>query len=298
MCSMLYKILIIFLSISIFIPNLCFAQTQDTTISQITTVKRNTGIIAPKRLDIPGQRFSLVTGQLFIPDYFKGNKNGKYNLVVFFHGAAWCSEQVFYPAHKNAVLLSITLNSYPEAFSDTTQFQQILDEVNLTLETVKIIHKPKLNKLCLASFSGGYSAIREILKVPQYYNRVNDLILADSLYCSFTDTTRTVLVEEQMTPFLKFAQDAAKGKKTFWFTHLYPPEEKYRDNTTTRTASYLIDHLNGRRILQNKINKLGMLLLYSCDKKEFHIRGYAGMTNQDHFNHFYNLAEYYKKLSI
>ncbi|MDI6784244.1 MAG: hypothetical protein QME64_09160 [bacterium] len=41
-----------------------------------------------------------------------------------------------------------------------------------------------------------------------------------------------------------------------------------------------------------------MLLLYSCDKRGFHIRGYAGMTNQDHFNHFYNLGEYYKKLSF
>ncbi|MDI6784243.1 MAG: hypothetical protein QME64_09155 [bacterium] len=65
---MLYKILIIILSISIFVPNLFFTQSQDTTVS-LTTTRPSTGIIAPKRLDIPGQRFALSTGQLYIPDY-------------------------------------------------------------------------------------------------------------------------------------------------------------------------------------------------------------------------------------
>ena len=142
---MFYKILIIILSISIFIPNLGFAQTQDTTLSQTTTVKRNTGIIAPKRLDVPGQRYSLATGQLYIPDYFKPKKDGGFNLVVFFHGAAWCSEQVFEPAHKNAVLVSITLKSYPEVFQDTTRFQEILDEVNLTLERRHLCYPPSIS---------------------------------------------------------------------------------------------------------------------------------------------------------
>jgi hypothetical protein len=136
------------------------------------------------------------------------------------------------------------------------------------------------------------------LKVPQYYDKVSSLILADSLYAGFTDTTRTILNEEQMSPFLKYAQDAAKGKKIFWFTQLYPPEEKYRDNTTTKTAKYLIERVIAKKVERHKTNKLGMVLLYSSDKKGFHIRGYSGMTNQDHFNHFYNLAEYYQKLSL
>ncbi|MFH0795294.1 MAG: hypothetical protein V2A74_14830, partial [bacterium] len=88
------------------------------------------------------------------------------------------------------------------------------------------------------------------------------------------------------------------GRKTMWFTQLYPPEEQYRNNTTTRTAFYLIDHLGGTRVARNEINKLGMQLLYSCDVGSFHVRGYAGMTNQDHFNHLYNMAEYLAKTTI
>ncbi|MFB3894987.1 MAG: hypothetical protein ACE14V_01670 [bacterium] len=293
------KIIIITILILILGIVFCSAQSRDTTISQTTTaVKRSTGITPPKRIEVPGQRFLLSTGQMYIPDFVKPRKDGKYNLVVFFHGAAWCSEQVFYPAHKNAILVSFSTKSYSETFSDTTRFQKLLDEVNLTLETAKVIAHPKLNILSVSSFSGGYSAVFEVLKVPEYYARISNLILADSLYAGFTDTTRTVLIDEQMAPFLKYAQDAAKGKKTFWFTHLYPPEEKYRDNTSTKTASYLIDHLKGKRKELHENNQLGMTLLYSCDIRKFHIRGYSGMTNQDHFNHFYNLAEYYKKLDL
>ena len=83
-----------------------------------------------------------------------------------------------------------------------------------------------------------------------------------------------------------------------WFTHLFPPEEKYRDNTTTRTASYLIEQMRGVRVPQSEVNVLGMRLLYSCDIGDFHVRGYAGMTHQDHFNHFYNLAEYFGRISF
>ena len=259
-------------------------------------VKLSNKITPPERKNIPGERFSLSTGKMFIPDYYKAPKDGKFDLVVFFHGAAWCSEQVFYEGRKNAVLVSISLSDYQGYFEDTTRFQKILDEIVLTLDTTGIIHNPSIDRICISSFSGGYSAPREILKTPAYYNRINDMILADSLYCSFTDTTRRHLNEEQMAPFLHFAQDAAKGEKYFWFTQLYPPEKKYRDNTTTKTATYLIEHLHGKRVSRYQVNKLGMTLLYSFETGNCHILGYAGMTNQDHFNHLYNLGEYYSKL--
>jgi hypothetical protein len=255
-------------------------------------------IIAPARRDVPGQRFSLSTGHVYVPEFFKPSSNGQYDLVVFCHGAAWCSEQNFYDARKNAVLLSVSLTDYQTAFSDTTLLNRLINETQYTLQTVQIIAKPKLRKLVLASFSGGYSAIREILKSKDYFNKTTDLILGDSLYCPFTDTTRTVLDEQQMKPFLDYAIAAAKGKKNLWFTQLYPPEEIYRTNTTTITAQYLIEHTQTAKIPCSEKNALGMEKLYKADNHGLHIYGYAGMYNQDHFNHLYNMAEYYKKTSL
>lgn len=287
------KIILGLLFVICILPIISFAQSQDTSGGR----KSKQSFLPPVRRNVPGLRFSLSTGELYIPDFFKADSDGKFDLAVFFHGAAWCSEQGFYDARKNAVLVSISLKSYEEAFQDTTRFQKILDEVTLTLETTNTISHPRIGKICLSSFSGGYSAVRAILKVPMYYDRVTDLVLADSLYCG-TDATGKFLDDKQMAPYLRFARDAASGKKTMWFTQLYPPEEQYRDNNTTHTAAYLMEHLNGNRVSQNQTNPLGMQLLYSCDTGNFHIRGYAGMANQDHFNHFYNIGEYFGKMSF
>lgn len=256
-------------------------------------------IVPPERRNVPGYRSTQSLGELFIPDHFRAPANGKVDVVIFFHGAAWVAEQCFYSANLNAVLYSISLKNYPETFQKKESLQAVLGEITTALEKNRFSAAVRINRICLASFSGGYLAIREILKDEASYARVTDLLLADSLYAAYEDPqTRAKLREDQLAVFLRFAVDASKGKKRMWFTHLYPPEEKYRDNTTTRTASYLIDQLKGERVDQNQTNPLGMVLLYSCDVGDFHVRGYSGMTHQDHFNHFYNLTEYLARISF
>lgn len=258
-------------------------------------------IVPPTRINVAGYRQKLALGQLFIPDFWQPARKGKLDIVVFFHGADWVAEQTFYSARKNAVLVTISLKDYREAFSREQQFQALLDETVRTVahtlpggQTV-----PHVDRICLASFSGGYTAVREILGQESHYRRVTDLILADSLYCEYVDPDlRTTLRTDQLSVFRRFARDAAKGRKRMWFTHLFPPEEKYRDNTTTRTASYLIEELGGVRRARNESNALGMTVLYSCDLGSLHIIGYSGMTHQDHFNHFYNIGEYFAQISF
>src|SRR5438046_2721067 len=58
-----------------------------------TPAKPEIVIIPPERKTIPGQRLSLSLGQLFVPDYFRAPGNQQIDLVVFFHGADWVSEQ-------------------------------------------------------------------------------------------------------------------------------------------------------------------------------------------------------------
>ncbi len=176
----------------------------------------------------------------------------------------------------------------------------MLNEVKAALEKNRLLRTARIDRICLASFSGGYVAIREILKDKDNYARVTEswYLPTRSIVRMKDPPTRSRLREDQLTAFLSFARDASMGKKRMWFTHLYPPEQKYRDNTTTRTASYLIDQLKGARVEQNETNPLGMVLLYSCDVGDFHVRGYSGMTHQDHFNHFYNLTEYLARVSF
>lgn len=254
--------------------------------------------VPPPRVDVPGRRVTLSTGQLFLPDYLKVAQDRPVDLIVFFHGAAWCSEQNFYQSRRDAALVSVSLKSYDSEFENPERFQRLVREC---AEAIGGKGGPvKLGRICLASFSGGYAAVWRILRDADAFRCVTDVVLADSLYCQVLDrkSSPPKLNEDHMRPFLEFARAAARREKRMWYTHLFPPEQKYRDNTTTLTASYLIDHLGAFRMKRDSTNRLGMRLLYSCDLGEFHVRGFSGMTTQDHFNHFYVMADYLAKTSL
>ncbi len=256
------------------------------------------GPVAPERIDVPGRREQLSIGQLFVPDYLEVSARKPVDLVVFFHGAAWCSEQNFYQSRRNAALVSISLKAYDTEFENPARFQSLLKETARAIGGKS--GDVKLGRICLASFSGGYAAIWRILQDSQAFGQVTDVVLADSLYCQVLDRNSSPpkLNEDHMQPFLEFARAAARREKRMWYTHLFPPEEQHRGNTTTLTASYLIDHLGAFRMPRDSTNRLGMRLLYSCDLGEFHVRGFSGMTTQDHFNHFYVMADYLAKTSF
>ncbi len=256
------------------------------------------GPIPPPRRDVPGKRIKLPLGQLYVPDFFDPSSKETIDLMIFFHGAAWCAEQNFYDAKKNAVLVSIHLKEMPEIFPKAEDFSNLVESVKTTLAQEKITTKP-IKRICLASFSGGYVAPQQILKYKEFKDLITDVVLADSLYTARTKDDPNKIVTEPLKPFLDYAQNAALGKCTFLYSHLYPPEEKYRNNKTTLTAAYLIEEIGAKRSYpENEFNTRGEKLLYRADKGNFHIFGYDGMTTQDHFEHLYSVSDLFKQISF
>ena len=264
--------------------------------SCLADTKANAFVPPPKR-DVPGLREKISLGELYVPDFFKASVNGTNDLVLFFHGAAWCAEQNFCDARKNAVLVSISHSNYAALFADTKKFPALLDEITRALAK-RNVSSHGIGKICLASFSGGYPAVREILKHAEFRGKISDVVLADSLYALRANGKSNQLDSAALAPFLDFARRAADGRCTFWFSHLFPPEEKYRDNTTTLAANYLIKQLHVERRDANARNSRGVRILYRADKGNFHVLGYAGMTNQDHFEHFYGLSDLLREISF
>lgn len=265
----------------------------------------NKMIIAPRRRDVPGQRISFPHGTLFIPDYFQVTTNKPLDVMLFFHGADWCAQQNFYDSRKNAVLLTITSTNYDSLFKTSDAFWNLVHRIPERAAGVSpapfpqsIITNITLGKIGLASFSGGYAATRSILRQPGVAEKISDVILADSLYGPREKENSNQLEAAAMEPFLKFAQRAADGKCHFWFSHLFPPEEQHRGNTTTIAANYLIERVGAQREWTRERNNRGMQTLYRADKGNFHVLGYAGMITQDHFEHFYSISELFQKTSL
>jgi len=256
------------------------------------------GPIPPQRRDVPGKRYALSLGNLYVPEFFNKHASPTTDFVFFFHGASWCAEQNFFDARKNAVMVSITVKDYgyPKVFNDPQKLAQLVEDTTRTLAQNEITTKP-LGSICLASFSGGYSAIREILKQGAFDSHITDVVLADSLYPAKNKETDKI-EPESIAPFLEYAKKASEGQGNFFFSHLYPPEEKYRNNTTTLAANYLIENLGAEKQEASGANSRGARLLYRADKGNFHVLGYSGMTTQDHFEHFYALSDLLRETSL
>jgi hypothetical protein len=245
------------------------------------------GVVAPPRRDVPGKRATLPSGELFIPNFVRPDAQGHYDLAVWFLGATWCAEQVFDDAHKNAALLVVNSATLKRGFPEPGQFDDLLRETNFPT-----------GKIALVSFSGGYTAVRDLLRHEQVADRISDVVLLDSLYAPRIGDKKDQLDPGAMKPFVDFARRAVDGKTTFFFSQLYPPEEQYRGNTTTLAANFLIDALRLERKAASGKTSRGTPIFYRAEQNNCHILGYAGMTNQDHFDHFYAAADLLKRTSL
>ena len=243
-------------------------------------------IVPPARRDVPGQRITISQGELFIPDFAK--RGEQIDVVIWFLGATWCIEQVFYDADRDAAILSVNAQTLKAGFADSAAFDSLLAEVHRAAGA-------RVGKVVLGSFSGGYTAVRDLLRHEQIAKRVSDVVLADSLYAP---KQNGVVDDAAMKPFLDFARRARDGECRFIYSQLCPPLEEHRGNTTTLTAMYLIDKLGLERTPGQGKSSRGAVILYRAERGGCRIFGYAGMTNQDHFDHLYGAADLFRMTSL
>ena len=260
------------------------------------TMKQN-AFVPPRRRDLPGRHLEIGNATAYVPDYFHPATNGMADVILFFHGASWCAEQQFFEAQKNGVIITFDQRDLASLFDSPKKFQTFITDASAVLAREKICSNG-LGKICLASFSGGYIAIREMLKQPDIENRISDVVLADSLYAPRDSIHTDSLDPAALQPFVRFAAKATKGERIFLFSQLYPPDEQYRNNTTTLAADHIIKELNLARKPASSRSPQGNEIVYRADKGNCHIFGYAGMTTQDHFDHFYGLGRLLGQTSL
>ncbi|MCJ7552319.1 MAG: hypothetical protein MUO34_00415 [Ignavibacteriaceae bacterium] len=240
------------------------------------------------RIDL-SKEFALADkqfAQLFIPDFFIPDSQGKVTLVFHFHGSSWAIEDVVYKSGVNAVLFNIHLGAlsspYKNYFSDENKFRIILDTILTKINSHKILPNPQIDKLIITSFSAGYAGVREILKNPEYYKLTDALILMDGLHCD----SDSALMKLQMTDFVRFAEDARDKKKIMTITHSSISTEGYQ--STTQTTDYILGKIGANRISSEVSDEIGTQYSKS-ETGFFSMKGYLGDSAPDHLKHLYGM---------
>lgn len=237
--------------------------------------------------------------QLFIPNNYV--HTASVDLIVHFHGDdATFRNNVAY-ANLNVVEVTVNYNglssAYQTPFLDTTLFNSLLNET-LTKVRAESDFPDNVNygKVAVSSFSAGYGAVREILKQPAYYSRIDALLAADSLYASFTSSTDHTPLDSQMVNYRQYATDASHGLKTFIFSHSQVPTYTYCE--TRECADDLMAWVNTSPIADNS-HGLGTLDFYRfAQKGNFVVHGALGMDGDSHLEHLRYIGQFLQELPL
>jgi len=245
--------------------------------------------------EAPGERFPLSKGELYIPSHFTAPEGNTFDMVFHMHGSLQTAEENLYKSGVNAVLIAFDLQRassvYRNYFSDQTKFGAVLQEALAKLKEKYPDKTPEIGYLCMTAFSAGYAGIREILKDQKYYDQIDAIFLADALHTNYVKGKH--VDPDQMKDFMKFALDAAEGKKRFIMSHSRVEPGNYA--STTECADYLTSGVGALCEQMSQKNELGMELESKCEKGKFVIYGFKGDAAKDHMSHFYSMYLFLKE---
>ncbi|WP_432798128.1 hypothetical protein [Poriferisphaera sp. WC338] len=191
-----------------------------------------------------GTWHDLSFGRIFVPDHLN-LKNGHIDMLVHFHGSPRVVTRAVNKQQLNVAVVAVTLNGLSSAYKrpftdDTDLFDRVLLEGLMCVKEVSAGGKElRIGRIGLSSFSAGFGAVREILKDSRYYQQIQSILMADSIYAGYVkDGEKNVVNPNHMKDFRRFAKDAARGRKRFIVTHSYLAPDGYAG--THETADDLV----------------------------------------------------------
>lgn len=238
-----------------------------------------------------GRREPLELGTLFVLAKLK--LKSPTPLFVHFHGGTWLPEVAAAMVGKTAVI-SVQLGSgsgaYAKPFSDPQLFSRLISGAESKAGV-------RFWPITLTAWSAGYGAVREILKVPEAYARVDRVLLIDGLHTGYAGgkpgqggAQESQLETDGLEIFLRFARDAVAGRKQMIITHseIFPGTFA----STTETADWLLGQLGLKRKAVVKWGPMRTQQLSQATAGKFWLIGFAGNSAPDHVDQLHSLPDY------
>ncbi len=268
-----------------------FVPAKPTEASQTQKTVDERGGINPCMTEDPGNGVyepwnrAPTVGQMLIPSRGGVTKDGKFDVIVHFHGHDPARKE-FVRVMDGVVLVGITLGIgsgvYGETFAAPNAFKELIASVEEEVAKKRGLKSAKARKIGLSAWSAGYGAVEQILRQDFGKERVDSVILLDGLHAGYNGDGS--LNDGQLTPFVDFAKRAKAGKRFFFFSHssIIPPGYA----STTETAGYIVHKLGAKyKTGKSRKDRWGLEQNHKFDSGNVHIRGYDGNDKMDHCAH-------------
>lgn len=248
--------------------------------------------------DAPGQRVDLGGATLFVPEGYRP-EGGRVDLVLHLHGATSVVEPALAQSGWKAVLVTFNRKGlsrvYAEPFSDPALFPGLLEKALAAIRELGLADEPKLGRVLVSSFSAGFGGVRAILRVPAQFDRVDAILMADSIYSGYTgDPARREVDPDLMDGFARFAEQAAAGRKALYVTHSEQVPDGYA--STTETADYLLKRVAGEPTVVREDLGEGLILTRSFRTGRLLVDGFEGAGPEDHMRHLRRIGTLWARM--
>ena len=252
------------------------------------------------KMQVNGKRFKLPVGNLLLTP--APEKRDRLPLIIHFQGQPWVAEVAATGRKSDTAVITAYLGAgssrYAKPFEDPESFPNLLAAAAVTRGADRPM---EFGSIILSGFSAGYGAIRQILRTPANWDRVDTVVLVDGMHAGYepgkTDGGKPGLVDgKDLDVFVEFAQQAVAGKKQMIVTHstIFPGTFA----STTETADYLLEQLRLKRRPVLKWGPLGMQQISHVRAGKFELLGFAGNSAPDHIDHYHALETWLRRIKL
>ena len=240
-----------------------------------------------------------VGGVLSILPAFSSS-DGRYDLILHFHGNTNLVEESFATGKLNAVVVNQNLGIGSGPYEDKYAHNPgaLRDTVERVDEAMarRGLKNAKAKRIALTAWSAGYGAIVRILEHAANIDKVDTVILLDGIHASFLPDGS--LDPLRIEPWARFARRAIFGDRLFVITHSeIKPLEYPGTHATTDSLLQVLELTRTEGGVQPEFppltsthgvpkSKLVPLLpLSEVHQGNFHVYGYDGEAVVDHIAH-------------
>ncbi|MBN2195269.1 MAG: TMEM165/GDT1 family protein [Polyangiaceae bacterium] len=186
-----------------------------------------------------GSHANVGRGVLYVPPDFSA-PDGVFDLIIHYHGNTELVQLAVAAAKVNALVLIVNYgdgsDKYVKPLQNQTAFDQLLGAIEATAETRLQLATPRIRRVALSSWSAGYGATNQILTSRSRLDRVDAVLLMDSIHASFLPGSKNEVHPVAIKSLVDFARRAAAGEKLMVITHSSIETEGYASTTQATDA--------------------------------------------------------------
>ncbi|TKC98633.1 hypothetical protein [Polyangium fumosum] len=245
-------------------------------------------------------RAPLAGGLLMFPPSWS-SEDGQYDLVLHLNGNTDLVEENYGYAGVNAVVAILNLGVgsgvYEDRFADPAGLRLILSRAQDVM-VARGLKNARLRRIGLSAWSSGYGGIIKILQHEEFFDRINAIVLIDSIHCGYDPHSKALKVD-QIEPTRRFAKKAVDGKVLLSIVH--SEIETYGYHNAHRTTDFVLASVGVSRTPTNVWQPLPKVAamkhvvpnaymkpldpLTEAHRGALHVRGYGGTGPYTHMLH-------------